>query len=289
MSEYWKSTPRYWCKHCKTFVRDTKLETANHNATPKHQGNLKRFLRDLHRNNEKSEKDKDRAKSEVARLNGLISQTRSGEEVKSSSVGPRHGALPEVKATESQRKQNLLQLAEMGINIPSEARPSMAMAGEWEVVSERIIEEDKQGNNSESISIGVRKRKPAEGEEEEEEMLETHKKRWGSTYKVPKQDDDEDLDNLLSNSNLNLKRKIQNIKSETMEEMSQDKKTASSSREDHIPDDLKSVSIKSEPSESWDKLSEVSKNEQPDKPEIPAAIPTATFKKRKTKNIRQKK
>ena len=27
--------PKYWCKHCKTYVRDTKLEKANHEATPK--------------------------------------------------------------------------------------------------------------------------------------------------------------------------------------------------------------------------------------------------------------
>ncbi len=87
MSEYWKSTvstslfhvkfvlilrqPKYWCKHCKTYVRDTKLERTNHDATPKHQGNLKRFLKDLHRGHEKDEKDKERAKAEVARLNGL--------------------------------------------------------------------------------------------------------------------------------------------------------------------------------------------------------------------------
>ena len=49
MSEYWKSTPKYWCKHCGIYVRDTKLERTNHEATGKHQGALKRFLRDLHR------------------------------------------------------------------------------------------------------------------------------------------------------------------------------------------------------------------------------------------------
>ena len=57
MSEYWKSTPKYWCKHCSVYVRDTKLERTNHEATGRHQGAIKRSLRDLHRNAEQQERE----------------------------------------------------------------------------------------------------------------------------------------------------------------------------------------------------------------------------------------
>lgn len=209
MSEYWKSTPKYWCKHCKTFVRDTKLEKTNHEATPKHQGNLKRFLRDLHKGHERDERDKQRAKDEVDRLNGAVSASSSKS---GSAPWERRSAMPSAsagvnqQATPADRKRQLAQLAEMGVAVPEDFRREMAMAGDWQILSEKVVynndslkkEEYNEDVKPSGLSMGVRKRR-FEGQEEEEAGEPVVKKGWGSTirtYPGAKEDDD-DLDTLL--------------------------------------------------------------------------------------------
>ena len=217
MSEYWKSTPKYWCKHCKTFVRDTKLERTNHEATPKHQGNIKRFLRDLHRGHEREERDQQRAKDEVSRLNGVVSGNLSTPS--SSNVPPwqRKAVIPSLssgprQATPAERKQQLSQLAAMGVAVPEDFRREMAMAGNWQTLSERpLYEEAKEEEDPkdtkppdtdikrQGLNIGVRKRK-YEGQDEEEEAGErVVRKGWGSTTRTyGGSSDDVDLDALLN-------------------------------------------------------------------------------------------
>ena len=195
--------PKYWCKHCKTFVRDTKLEKTNHEATPKHQGNLKRFLRDLHKGHEREEREKHRAKDEVDRLNGVVSGSGS-----KAPPWERKSAIPAAsasrQATPADRKKQLAQLAELGVAVPEDFRKEMAMVGDWQTTSERLIydtvkkEEESGDVKPEGLNIGVRKRK-FEGQEEEEEAGETVVRRgWGSTVRAyPGEGDDEDLDALL--------------------------------------------------------------------------------------------
>lgn len=195
MSEYWKSTPRYWCKHCKTFVRDTKLERQNHDATAKHQGNLKRFIRDLHREHDKDAKDKERAKLEISRLNGIVSGSSVGESRGSETRQAPRPYAPKLQPTPSQRKQQLAQLAEMGVSIPEEFRGEMAMAGEWQVTSERTIMPSDAERSSESIGIGVRKR--SVHDDEEEGATKTRRKRWGTDFLAHTQETEDDLDALL--------------------------------------------------------------------------------------------
>ncbi|KAL8863130.1 MAG: hypothetical protein Q9178_000504 [Gyalolechia marmorata] len=215
MSEYWKSTPKYWCKHCKTFVRDTKLEKSNHEATAKHQGNIKRFLRDLHRGHEREEREKDRAKNEVERLNGVVLGTSSATQggppwskqtASSLSLHPR-------EATPAERKAQLARLAEMGIAVPEDFRREMAMAGDWQTIAERPmvdrvkkeegLEDFKHFQPDPTLNIGVRKRK-FEGQEEEEDVGATVvRKGWGSTVRhYPGTDGDgqDELDSLLNDA-----------------------------------------------------------------------------------------
>lgn len=204
--------PKYWCKHCKTFVRDTKLEKTNHEATPKHQGNLKRFLRDLHKGHERDERDKQRAKDEVDRLNGVVSASGSKRE---GAPWERRSAIPppsmggNQQATPADRKRQLAQLAEMGVAIPEDFRREMAMAGDWQTTSERLVYENDFVKKEEvedakpgGLNVGVRKRK-FEGQEEEEEAGETVVRRgWGSTIRAyPGQGgDEEDLGMLLKST-----------------------------------------------------------------------------------------
>ncbi|KAI4176563.1 MAG: hypothetical protein LQ346_007853 [Caloplaca aetnensis] len=212
MSEYWKSTPKYWCKHCKTFVRDTKLEKTNHEATAKHQGNIKRFLRDLHRGHEREERDKDRAKNEVDRLNGLVSGTSAAAD-HAVSQGRQIATPPGAggrDSTPAERKAQLAKLAEMGVAVPEHYRREVAMAGDWQTVAERPLwtpikkeeglEDFKNFKPDTSLNLGIRKRK-FDGQEEEEEAGQTVVRTgWGSTtrqYPGPTGDGEEDLDALL--------------------------------------------------------------------------------------------
>ncbi|KAA8576849.1 hypothetical protein EYC84_006895 [Monilinia fructicola] len=153
MSEYWKSTPSYWCKHCKQYVKDTKLEKSNHEASPRrHQGNLKRFLRDLHRGQEKGAK-----------------RERQSE---------RRDRATKWNTTAAQRKEQLAQLAELGVSVPDEFRSDLAMAGEWQVTSERIIDDGSGEKKPDALALGVRKR---EVEDEDEEAKEAKKEKMGTT------------------------------------------------------------------------------------------------------------
>ncbi|KAL8776747.1 MAG: hypothetical protein Q9213_008146 [Squamulea squamosa] len=213
MSEYWKSTPKYWCKHCKVFVRDTKLEKTNHEATAKHQGNIKRFLRDLHRGHEREEREKDKAKTEVERLNGIASGTPSTAKngplwsrkaASSLNSGPR-------EATPVERKAQLTRLAEMGVAVPEEFRKEMAMAGDWQTIAQRPIldrvkkeeglEDFKDFTPDPTLNVGVHKRKFKGQEEEEEAGATVIRKGWGSTvkrYPSLQGSDQGDLDLLLN-------------------------------------------------------------------------------------------
>jgi hypothetical protein len=214
MSEYWKSTPKYWCKHCSVYVRDTKLERANHESTAKHQSAIKRSLRELHRSAEQQEREKERAKREVERLNGVV----SGSSSSSNAQGPGRSGLKQggggaygassQQVTQAERQKQLEQLAELGVNIPTELRGSMAMAGEWTVASTRVIEDDQHKVESgevvspEGRVIGVkRERERTEEEKEQEEAIKglfRKRRKWGVDSKTMPGEGDAELDALLS-------------------------------------------------------------------------------------------
>lgn len=206
MSEHWKSTPKYWCKHCQVYVRDTKLEKTNHEATAKHQGALKRFLRDLHRGHEKEEREKERARREIDRLNGVVSGTSSSRPYGGQGSGGA-SASPSAAPTQAQLKTQREQLAELGVAMPDDFRPEMAMAGEWTVTSTRVIDDapkrEPAEEKPETKATGVRKREATEDEKEEENAVQglfKKPRRWGRDSRAMPQDEDADLDALLSGS-----------------------------------------------------------------------------------------
>ncbi|KAI9795719.1 MAG: hypothetical protein M1825_001262 [Sarcosagium campestre] len=312
MSEYWKSTPKYWCKHCKAYVRDTKLERAQHDATPRHQGNLKRYLRDLHRGHEKEERDKDRAKQEVARLNGVVSGSPGGNAGAAETLRPRKPALPASsaasssrQATAEERKKQVAQLAEMGVAVPQEFRGEMAMAGDWQTLSvtpiNRVKEEESEDEKPDAKFIGVRKRKRLGDEEEDVEApidVSNTRKGWGSTFKsyVDTGEEDADLKALLSKSKTQLKGRR-----ESQEEAERHDDKIIKTEESPIPEStrhLEDGNIKQELDEN-DNVADLSKVKQEgvsasDIGATPLDTNAATgdvgviFKKRKPRNIRQK-
>lgn len=94
----------------------------------------------------------------------------------------------------AERAKQIKQLAEMGVVVPEEFRKEMAMTGEWEIVSQKVIGaedpevvkhesgDSKQDIKSEApLNVGVKRRR-VEGQDEMEEAGErVVEKGWGST------------------------------------------------------------------------------------------------------------
>ncbi|CAK7242779.1 MAG: hypothetical protein STHCBS139747_004280 [Sporothrix thermara] len=174
MADYWKSTPKYWCKHCQVYVPDTKLQRTNHEATGKHQSAVRRALRNLHRDHERQEREKEEAKREVARLNALVdgkgaapSGSSGGGSSTASSRPPRppqqSTSQPSATTSSNAPREQLEQLAELGVSIPDAFRPDLAMAGDWTVTETRVVEVQDDGSGdvkkgAATRSFGVRKR-----------------------------------------------------------------------------------------------------------------------------------
>jgi hypothetical protein len=179
----------------------------------------------------------------------------------------------------------------MGISIPDGFRPDLAMAGEWQVTSERIIDLEEQ-KKPEAVALGVRKR-AVEQDEDEEEGAGDKKRRWGATYKThPAQADDEDLDALLNNVTRKDKGPVLKAEEDSKEYIKKEPETDGTAeiQAPDIPVSEEQTGIKKEPC-----IGEVT---------LPATIPQfddgvkkegeeengpgVVFKKRKAKNIRQK-
>ncbi|KAI1112255.1 hypothetical protein F5Y14DRAFT_277308 [Nemania sp. NC0429] len=291
MSEYWKSTPKYWCKHCSTYVRDTKLERNNHEATAKHQSALKRFLRDLHRGHENELREKDRAKREIDRLNGIVTKPSSS----SASSSTATAAAAAAGATVAQRQRQWEQLAEMGVDVPTELRRDMALAGEWTVTNSRIIDDapqpdgddaDSKPASTDAVATGVRKRPKQEDEEEDQKQedegirgLFKKPRRWGRDTKIAVEDDAE-LSALLSTPLTSTPKK------EDQEEVKvlniKDDSGADIKKEEPETDGL--LSSITGPAAGEQAAETKVEEGHDDKP----ADPVVVFKKRKPKNIRQK-
>ncbi|BCS24433.1 putative formin binding protein [Aspergillus puulaauensis] len=211
MAEYWKSAPKFWCKQCKIYIRDTAFEKTQHEATAKHQSSLKRFLREIHRDNERQQRDSQRAKDEVERLrNSVVGGGKTGYDHSSWKKGSSAAAAaaPQRPVSVEERKKQMAQLAEMGVAIPDDYRGEMALAGDWQTVSEKAIRPEEQEGEEKQPTLGVRKRKHELDIDEEEEEAKQEAERfvskgWGSRtrqYPGAKDEEDEDLDALLAST-----------------------------------------------------------------------------------------
>jgi hypothetical protein len=295
MSEHWKSTPRYWCKHCSTYVRDTQLERQNHESTAKHQGNLKRFLRDLHRGHEREEREKERARQEIARVTGVVAGSSSAAS-SLRSTGAQHAKSGAPSEAELKRQRE--QLAELGVAMPSEIRPEMAIPGEWTVTKTRVIKDDVDGGDAkkEATATGVRKRGAEEDKEEEEALQGLFKKprKWGRDSRAMPQEEDSELDALLSGSILTrptpsedtvTKREeepSEGIKQEVKEEVKEedDNDAVKKEPDDEAPQGL-TIPVKKEEEPALDR---------PVKPEESEGGPApVVFRKRKPKGMLRQK
>jgi len=222
MSEYWKSTPSYWCKFCEIYVRDTPGERKNHESTGKHQNSIQRSLRNLHKNKEREEREQQRAKDEVARLNGLVGgkdASTAGSKAGSKpgiaglqNLGKSSGPAPPTLSAAAQRKAHAEQLVALGVELPEELKREITGVGGWQTLSSSVVDsgprsladikKEEEDVASAALNKGVHKRKVEDDEDVRDEEAAPKKKIWGNTFKsyprTQKDGQDDDLDALLS-------------------------------------------------------------------------------------------
>lgn len=305
MAEYWKSTPRYWCKYCSTYVRDTKLERQNHDATAKHQSAIKRSLRELHRGKEREEREKDRAKREVDRLNGVVASSSTPSSSSTSSrmggggAAQRRGGGGDGSGGAlggEERKRQVEQLASLGVSIPDAFRPDLAMAGEWTVTSTTVVQQNDENNNPDAIARGVhkRERKTEEEEEAEEAAKGLFKKprRWGRDPKTAVDGGSEDLDALLGGGLVVAAKKMKEEEEEEKQPMKGEEEPSNDDDTTQIPNEISAVanSDKSAVPSPQTMAATTIKTEDEGAARAPSdtSAPAVVFKKRKPKNVRQK-
>lgn len=199
MAEHWKSTPKYWCKHCTVYVKDTAFERKQHESTAKHQGNLKRFLSGIQKDHARSQREKEQAKAEVERLHRIAGTATTSPSSSSGPPPPRTVSQPSrsrAAPSAADQKRQWAQLADMGIAVPEHARAEMAMPGDWQTVSPHVELEQPAQDDDDKLNIGVHKRKL----DDEDEREDAGRKGWGSTTKsYPRTDPRADhLDVLLA-------------------------------------------------------------------------------------------
>ncbi|KAH6886216.1 hypothetical protein B0T10DRAFT_78446 [Thelonectria olida] len=304
MADFWKSTPSYWCKYCSCYIRDTKFERTNHDASSKHQYAMKRFLRNIHREHEQQEREKKAAQREIARVTGISQNDASGPSASSSTPSTGAQKAKPAAPSEQQLQKQREQLAEMGVSIPSEFQPEMAIPGEWTVT--KIIERKTEGPKTEgdgeedrktsveSRATGTRKREASEDQKAEEEAVKglfKKPRRWGRDSRAMPSEEDKDLDALLNAST------FQPTKPESHEENAK-------KEEDLVHDDKANIKLEegaandgpsddgNTKKEDANVKTEVSEQESLIKPEPEdggdSGITPIVFKKRKPRGIRQK-
>ncbi|KAF2161818.1 hypothetical protein M409DRAFT_27874 [Zasmidium cellare ATCC 36951] len=198
MSEYWKSTPSYWCKFCSQYVRDTGIERKNHEASARHQNNIQRSLRQLHKDKQIEEREKQRAKDEVARLNGMFGDGKNSSSSKQPSApAPKHTATaPPQLSTAAQRKAHAEQLAALGVELPDELKKEVTGVGNYQVVNQHAVEVAEGGSISVNRSLAeilAESKKEAEETEDKVKTEEEVKATAQGVYKRKLVEDEEDI------------------------------------------------------------------------------------------------
>ena len=147
------NSPNYFCKFCETFVRNTKFERNRHENSPRHQGAIQKQLRDTHRQKEREEREKSKVQAELARLNKTVGSTApvTHKPAADSASLPWKQKAHTFKddsyrrATAQDLRAQAEQLAQLGVDVPTNSSRRDAEPSGWQVVSvsHSIVEKEE--------------------------------------------------------------------------------------------------------------------------------------------------
>ena len=181
MASHWKSIPSYWCKFCSSYVRDSPIERKNHETSIKHQNNIQRSLRELHKTKDREDRDKQRAKDEVARLNGIVGGGRKTSQQNGilgvKIVGSGGASTADPAAAAAQRKAHAEQLAAMGVGLPEELKKEITGVGEWQAVTMRVVDDGEAAPGMSMADILKQEQIKKEEDEKDARVKGVHKRR----------------------------------------------------------------------------------------------------------------
>jgi U1 zinc finger len=235
MTDYWKSTPKFLCKYCDDFVKDTKFERQRHDASARHQGAVARHLRTVQKKGDQEERDKKRAQAEIARLNKLVGGPSTIASAPKASPKPpvSQSDLPwkkqahtfnhqdERQVTQEDRRRHAEQLAALGVDIPQEYRDDIAEPGTWQTVSVRNLNEDggvisekkRDEEAPEARAVGVRSTEEEREDPAEREAVSFKLRKTGTgdgnKRKRDRKLDSSDLDALFGGMGKKVKTEVQ--------------------------------------------------------------------------------
>ncbi|EPS40470.1 hypothetical protein H072_5686 [Dactylellina haptotyla CBS 200.50] len=157
----------------KLFVKDSPLSRKDHEASPRHQHALQRFLRELHKNKEREAVAAENVKREAERLNNIDNPNYVAKPLarRAADLIEKKPAKSGNWRSEEQKQKHFDELAALGVAMPESYRKEHAMAGEWETV--RVIEppvasdeEDEEAKRTKRRKLGEVGDEDAEDEEE---------------------------------------------------------------------------------------------------------------------------
>lgn len=275
---------------------------------------MRRALTNLHRAANNEERERERAKREVDRLNGIVTSRSGGQNAGgSAATGSAGGSSTATSGNpnKEERTRQAEQLAALGVALPQEFRGELAMPGEWSVTSTTIVQDKPKATDEDDQNVakarGVHKRDRTEEQLEHEEAVKglfKKPRRWGRDARGLAEGS-EDLDALLSGG-LVVKKEDEEgekLKEEDIEGAIKDEAEAHDvkaeeglhlvKKEPEAEAEVESIPVDAPADEGKEAtLSRVDgpivKTEDDDRPSEAADLPVVAFKKRKAKNIRQK-
>lgn len=270
---------------------------------------MRRALNNLHRSANNEERERERAKREIDRLNGIVAPKTN--------INNNSGNSKSASGTQNkeERARQAEQLAALGVALPQEFRSELAMPGEWSVTSTTIVEDkdnadDEDEHGGMGTARGVHKRERTEEQLEHEEAVKglfKKPRRWGRDSRGLAEGS-EDLDALLSGA---LVVKKQDEEEEELKQEEDQRPVKNESVETEVEGGVKEEkgiqTVKKEPEDDSGPIRTDIKAEDGKAPALPpvdgthiksedgekaseaaADVPVVAFKKRKAKNIRQK-
>lgn len=137
MTEYWKSVGNYYCDYCKLHVRNDKFNRLQHEASPRHQGALKRQVREIYRKSERETREALYASRELARIGGKVAeaQPKLDDGLKRVNIG-----------TRPKKKEQIQTLDDP--EIYRAALAAQAVPGQWSTVGGRTADLDSSAKSS---------------------------------------------------------------------------------------------------------------------------------------------